>query len=505
MKNAYEELLKTYEEIQLLNSVSGVLYWDMNTYMPPAAVEYRAKQFQYISTKTHQLWVDEKISSLIESCQKDESLDTIQKRNIELIKRSYDNKTIFPTELVGRIASQSNRTLEIWKVAKEKKDFQEVLPDLEKLFQLNVESAELLAEAKGMNDPYNALIDRNDKGFSVDLLSKLFNEVKSFLIPFVKKCQDSDVKIDRSFISRNVPRAVQVKMVHELADFLHYDFSSNKANGRIDEVEHPLTIGCGKGDVRVTVKYHEDHVLSAFLAGAHEFGHAIHGLQGKTEWFNQPVYRVSSPSFGESQSRMLENIIASSEEFWTYYYPKFQKVTHGTFKDIDVNKFYSALNAVTPGFIRIQADEVTYILHIIIRFEIEREWFAGKVTTKELPQVWNEKYKEYLGVDVPNDSLGLMQDLHWYSQYYAYFHGYGIGDLISAQIANTMSKKLPGWRDNLLNGNFANIKQWLAENIHEKGGIHDGLELVEQITNRPLSTKYFTEYIEKKFSKIYNL
>jgi len=505
MKNAYQQLLKIYEEIQLLNSVSGVLYWDLNTYIPPAAVDYRAKQFKYISTKIHQLWVDEKIPSLIESCQKDGSLDAVQKRNVELFKRSYDNRTVLPTELVGKLASQSNSTLEIWKVAKEKKDFQVVLPDMEKLFQLNVESAELLAEAKGMNDPYNALIDRNDKGFSVDLLSKLFNEAKSFLIPFVKKCQNSDAKIDRSFISRTVPKEVQVKMVRELANFLNYDFESNKANGRIDEVEHPLTIGCGKGDVRVTVKYHEDYVLSAFLAGAHECGHAIHGLQGKAEWYNQPVYRVSSPSFGESQSRMLENIIASSEDFWNYYYPKFQKVTQGTFDDIDMNTFYSALNAVTPGCIRIQADEVTYILHIIIRYEIEREWFAGKITTKELPQVWNEKYKEYLGVDVPHDTLGLMQDLHWYSQYYCYFFGYGIGDLISAQITNAMSKRLPGWRDDLLDGNFANIKQWLAENVHEKGGMYDGLELVEQITNEPLSPKYFTEYIEKKFSKIYNL
>ncbi|MBY8999445.1 MAG: carboxypeptidase M32 [Candidatus Heimdallarchaeota archaeon] len=505
MKTAYEELLEIYEEIQLLNSISGVLYWDLNTYIPPAAVNYRAKQFQYLSTKTHKLWIDEKISSLIESCEKDGSLDSFQIRNVELIKRSFDSRTIFPTELVGKLASQSNRTLEIWKKAKEKKDFQEVLPNMEKLFQLNVEAAELLAKSKGMNDPYNALIDRNDPGFSVDSLGKLFDEVKSFLVPFVIRCQDSDVKIDRSFLSRHVPRAAQVKMVRDLAEFLQYDSSSNKANGRIDEVEHPLTIGCGYGDVRVTVKYHEDHVLSAFLAGAHECGHAIHDLQGKAEWYNQPIYRVSSPSFGESQSRLLENVIASSEEFWTFYYPKFQKATNGAFDDIDVNKFYSALNAVTPGFIRIQADEVTYILHIIIRFEIEREWFAGNITTKELPQIWNEKYKKYLGVAVPDDSLGLMQDLHWYSQYYGYFHGYGIGDIISAQITNTMSKKLPNWSDDLKEGNFTHIKQWLAENIHEKGGIYDGLELVKHITNEPLSTKYFTNYIEKKFSKIYNL
>ena len=505
MSTAYDQLLKIYEEAQLLGSIGGVLYWDMNVRMPPGAVEYRAKQFQYISTKTHKLRTDEKIASLLKSCQEDTSLNDLQKRNVELLKRNYENSTIFPIELVGKLASQSNRTLEIWKKAKAEKNFQIVQEDMEKLFQLNLESAELLAKAKGMKDPYNALINLNDPGFSVDLLSKLFDEAKAFLVPFVQKCKDSDVKINRSFLSRKVPREIQVKMVHDLAEFLEYDFSSAKAVGRIDEVEHPLTIGCGKDDVRVTVKYHEDNVLAAFLAGAHECGHAIHGLQGREEWFNQPIYRVSSPSFGESQSRILENAIASSEEFWNYYYPKFQNVTQNIFTDISMYDFYSAVNAVTPGFIRIQADEVTYILHIIIRFEIERDLFEGKIETKDLPQIWNEKYKTYLGVDVPNDSLGVMQDLHWYSQYYAYFHGYGIGDIIAAQLTNTMNKDLPDWKSNLQNGSFSSIKKWLGQNVHEKGGLYDGLDLVKNITGESLTTKYFIDYIREKYTKLYSL
>lgn len=505
MSREYEALLETYQEIQLLNSISGVLYWDMNTHMPPAAVGQRAKQFQYISQKTHGLITKPEVGKLLDSCERDTSLDNLQKRNVELIRRAYDDRTTLPSELVGKLAAQSNKTLEIWKKAKAKSDFQMVLPDLEDLFSLNDEANRLLAKSKNMDDPFDALIDSRDKGFGVEILTKLFDEVKSFLIPFIKKCTESDIKPDRSFISRKVPRSSQVKMVENLSRFLEYDFYSENAVGNIAEVEHPLTIGGGFKDVRVTVKYHEDHVLSAFLAGAHECGHAIHSLQGKEEWFNQPIYRMGSPSFGESQSRFLENIIASSKDFWNHYYPQFQKDTDGIFKDISLDDFYFALNAVNPGFIRIQADEVTYILHIIIRFEIERDWFAGKIDTRDLPQVWNDKYRQYLGVDVPNDTLGLMQDLHWYSQYYGYFFGYGIGDLISSQLTAKLSRDLPNWQDSLQNGKFTPIREWLETSIHQKGGTLDCLDMVKSITGENLTPNYHIKYLKEKFSSLYQI
>jgi len=504
MNSDYDKLLERYQEISLLNSISGVLYWDMNTHMPPAAVGHRAKQFQYISQKVHGLMTDPKVGSLLESCESDSTLGNLQKRNVELLRRYYDSRTILPSELVGKLAAQSNKTLEIWKKAKEKAEFQMVLPDLENLFNLNVESASLLAETKDMGDPFDALIDDRDKGFSVKLLTQLFDKMKTFLVPFIRKCTETR-EIDRTFLSKQVSRSQQVKMVKNLAKFLEYDHYSKDAVGSIAEVEHPLTIGGGFKDVRVTVKYHENNVLAAFLAGAHECGHAIHGLQGKEEWYSQPIYRMSSPSFGESQSRLFENIIASSEEFWNFYYPKFQEDTGAAFSDISLNSFYSALNAINPGFIRIQADEVTYILHIIIRFEIERDWFAGKIETKDLPQIWNEKYQQYLGVEVPNDTLGLMQDLHWYSQYYGYFFGYGIGDLISSQIVTKMTKDLPDWRNTLQEGKFSPIREWLRINVHEKGGTLDCLDMVQAITNENLTPKHHINYLDKKFSKIYGL
>ncbi len=504
MGKAYDELITIFTEISTVSSIQGLLYWDMNTYMPPSGINHRAKLFTHLSKEVHIMSTDKKIGELILSCE-NEDLDDFQKRNLELIKRSYDNNTILPVELVGQLASQSNKTLELWKKAKGENNFEMVQAEMEKLLALNIKRAEILAEAKGLDDPFEALLDNRDPGFTIELLDKWFNEVKEFLIPFVKQIQDAETQPDLSFLSRIVPYNTQVELVKDLATFLEYDHASDKAVGRIDEVEHPLTIPCGKNDVRITVNYQEDKVIRAFSAGAHEVGHALDRLQRNEEWDDFPVNMIGFPSFGESQSRFVENAICNSREFWNHYYSTFLKLTDGVFDDISLNDFHFAINAVTPGLIRTQADEVTYSLHIIIRYEIERDLFAGRLAIKDLPKEWILKYKEYLGVDVPSDTEGVMQDLHWYSQFWGYFYGYGIGDIISAQITNKLSQELPDWANNLEKGSFTPIREWLVENIHSLGAIHDTLGLVEAITGEPLTTKYFIEYLKTKYSKLYKL
>ena len=489
-----------FKEIRLLGSIGSVLYWDLNTYMPPKALSYRSQQFNWLQTKGHQLWISDDVSTLVKQCLENNSLNEFQLRNVQLMKREIDNKTCLPTELVGQLASQSNKTLEVWKKAKEKKIFQDVVPDLERLFELNLKKSRLLAEEKGLNDPYEALIGTRDPSFTVDKLTALFDDVKSFLVPFLKKITTSGVKPDNEFLKQVISRETQVNLVKDLATFLEYDFKA----GRIDEVEHPLTIGCGPSDIRVTVRYQEDNVMKAFGAGVHEIGHALHGLQRKKEWSELPVNNIGYPSYGESQSRLLENHIGLSRAFWKAYYPRFQKGTKGAFSNVSQEEFYKAINEVAPGVSRMRADEVTYILHIILRFEIERDLFAGKNTIKELPTVWNEKYMEYLGVDVPDDTLGVMQDLHWYSQYWGYFFGYGIGDLMAAQIVGAgLTKDIPDWQDSLARGTFTPVKKWLASNTHEIGALYDSLESIEHITGTPLSGKYFKDYIETKYSSLY--
>ncbi len=506
MNEAYKELLNLYSEIKLLHSITGVLYWDMNTYMPSnsMAVEYRSKEFQYISEKIHALITSTRVGDLLAKCNKDQNLTILEKRNVELINRWYLNESSLPLELVGKLAKQSNKTLEIWKKAKAKNDFKLVEKDLDAVFQLNKTVAERYAEVNEVNEPFNALIDVRDKGFNVEILSNLFNESKAFLVPFIKKITRSEIKPSTEILKRFVPKSKQIKMVEDLVRFLEYDIFSNDSVGNLAEVEHPLTIGCGLRDVRVTVKYHENDVMSTFFAGAHECGHALHGLQGKLEWYNQPIYSILSPSFGESQSRFLENIVVGSRSFWQYYYPTLQK-SLSIFDNTTLDTFYLAINRVKPSLLRVSADEVTYMLHIIIRFEIERDWFAGKITTEELPEIWNEKYEKYLGIEVTNDSQGVMQDLHWYSQYYGYFFGYGVGDIIASQLASRMKKDMPDWEIKLSQGIYSPIRQWLKVNVHELGNMYDCLDLVEHITGEKLTYKHHKNYLVNKYSELYNI
>lgn len=495
----YEELLEFYKEHLLLRSLESVLYWDVNTYMPKAGLEYRAQQFAYLGRKRHELWSQPRLKELLEKLEKNESLNEVQQRNVELVKRQYLRITGLPRDFVSKLSAQSNKTLEIWKKAKQKNDYSLVLPELEKLFELNQEKATYYMELFGINDPYAALVHVNEANVPLDFITQLFNEAKTFLIPLVKKLSANEV--DASFLHREVPRETQVKLAHELARFYKYDVFSENNHGRIDEVEHPLTIGCGPQDVRVTVKYHEKKVMNAIGSTCHEIGHALHGLQRNPEFEGQPINYAMSPSFGESQSRFSENIIGMSKEFWTYFYPKFQAITGNTFKDIDLNKFYRAIHQVKPGPIRIESDEVTYGLHIIIRYELEQDLFSGKLTLAEAPQAWNQKYQEYLGVNVKSDREGIMQDLHWYSQYWAYFHGYAIGDYIAAQIAQHMTASIPEWKKQVNNGDYSQIKYWLALNVHYKTGRYDLLELIEQITGAPLTIQPYKQYLEEKYNE----
>ncbi|MHA1686046.1 MAG: carboxypeptidase M32 [Candidatus Heimdallarchaeaceae archaeon] len=498
---SYKELLELYNELELINSIRSVLYWDMNTSIPAKGVSFRAEQFGYLSRKHHELLTSQRFGSLLECCLKIQELNAEQHRNVQLLKRQYDAATALPVDLVKNLSKQSNKTLEIWKVAKKRGEFTIVVPEMEKLFTLNLEQAQLLAKKKEMNDPFSALIEQRDEGFSAKLIEKLFSEVKAYLIPLVKKLSMAYQEIDKSFLQQTIPRNKLEIVVKSLLNFFEYSMSGENAVGRVDEVEHPLTIGCGPDDVRVTVKYHLSRPMSTFFAASHECGHALHSLQGNKNWLHQPIYHYRSPSLGESQSRFLENIITKSLSFWQYYFPHLKEQAN-VFNDISLEEFYMAINAVEPGMIRIEADEVTYTLHIIIRFEIEHELFNDKISIKELPEVWNQRYEDYLGVNVPNNTVGVMQDLHWYSQYYGYFFGYGVGDLIAAQIKDKMSKELINWEDKLTQGIFTPIRLWLQKNVHNWGSYYPTLDLVEKITGAPLSSNYHKNYLKAKYSAI---
>jgi len=502
---SYQKLMEKAKSITILLSATSILHWDMETKMPPKGIKQRSEQLAMLSKIAHRMITDPEIGSLLKTVERHrdyETLDATQRRNVYLIRKAYDEQTKLPEELVVETARQQAITVDIWKKAKAAKDFPLFKPELEKLLNLRKKAAEILMKVKQTATTYDALIDIYEPKMTAKTITSIFSELREGLVSVIHKCQTAPKQPDTSFLQRKVPIDVQRRISDSLAKFLEYDVESKKAGGRIDETEHPFTTGY-YDDVRITTHYYEEKFASSLFSILHEAGHAIYDQNLKAEWVYQPVGESCSLGFHESQSRFVENIVGRSRDFWAYYLPKLKKFTGKTFADVDVDTLVFAINQVKPSKIRIEADEVTYGLHIIIRFEIERDLMADKVTVAELPQVWNQKYEKYLGVDIENDSEGVMQDTHWASGYYGYFPTYALGNIYSGQLLSKMRGDLPDWTDQITKGNFHNVKQWLSKNVHSYGNLYDPADLIKKITGEPINGKHFLNYLNKKYSKLY--
>ncbi|MHA1480451.1 MAG: carboxypeptidase M32 [Candidatus Thorarchaeota archaeon] len=337
---------------------------------------------------------------------------------------------------------------------------------------------------------------------TADEISKVFKELRDGLVPLTQKCANATAGFNKSFLDRKVPIDIQRKLATDLCTVVGYDVTSDKAGGRIDEVEHPFTIG-RYDDVRITVKYHENNFSSAVRAILHEAGHALYNQNLNLEFKYRNIGNSSSSGIHESQSRFIENMMGRSIEFWEYYLPKLNSITNNTFSDVALDHFVKGLNLVTPSKIRVDADEVTYSLHVIIRFEIERDLFSGKIEVSELPEVWNQKYEEYLGVKINDDSEGVMQDVHWGSMYFGYFPSYALGNVFDGMWFEKMNKDIPNWQSGLAKGDILPPIKWLKENIHIMSDLYDPVDLAKRVTGKELTSKPFLEYLENKYSNLF--
>jgi len=501
----YKRLMEKVKDLFILGSASSIVHWDMETKMPPKAIKLRSLQLAMLSRIQHKMSTDPEIGKLLHEIMQDpgyESLNAIQNRNVYLIKKHYDEQTKLPEELVAETAKQQAITIDIWKKAKAAKDFSIFKHELEKLFELRKKAAEILMEVKKTATPYDALIDIFEPKMKTETISRVFAELREGLISILRKCEASPKQPDTSILKRPVPINIQRKIAESLTEVIGYDIKSKEAGGRIDETEHPFTTGYFD-DVRITTHYYEDNFASSIFSTLHEGGHAIYEQNLNREWIFQAVGTACSSGLHESQSRFVENIVGRSREFWIYFLPKLKELTGNILSDIDVDRFVHAVNHVKPSKIRVEADEVTYCLHIIIRFNLERDLFANKITVAELPQVWNQSYKEYLGMNIENDSEGVMQDIHWASGAFGYFPSYALGNIYSGQILAAMEKDLPNWKSQISNGNFQDVRQWLTKNIHSHGDLYDPMELIKKITGEELNVKPYFNYLHKKCSKLY--
>ena len=472
--------------------------------MPPKAVELRSQQLALLSRLNHKMSTDPEIGKLLKQITTNQEFDRLsqtEKRNVHLIKRNYEKQTALPEKLVSETAKQQAITVNTWKKAKKTRNFCLLKPDLTKLLNLTRQEAEILMKVKATATPYDALLDEYEPKMTETKITPIFAKLQQGLVALLEKIQNTHNQPDTNLLNQNVSVEAQRKIATSLAEKLGYDITSPNAAGRIDETEHPFSTGY-YDDVRITTHYYTNNFASSIFSVLHETGHALYDQNLNQEWKYQPIGTSCSMGIHESQSRFTENIIGRSREFWTSFLPKL-KQTAPELQSLKLEPFIQAINKVEPSKIRVEADEVTYNLHIVIRFQIEREFFADNVQIDELPQLWNEKYQKHLGLKIENDAEGVMQDTHWPSGLFGYFPTYTLGNIYSGQLLNKMTEKMPDWRSSLAEGNLKNVQKWLVQNIHSQSNLYDPEELIRKATGQEPNAKCYLDYLNEKYSKLY--
>jgi len=504
IKSDYRELLSTTKDAVVLSTAEGIIHWDMEVYMPPKAVEQRSHQLALLSRIHHKLGTNPEIGKLLNSILTDaeyQVLGKVEKRNLYLINKSYQEQTALPEKLVSDLAMQEAITVNIWKKAKAQKNFNLYKADLQKLLDLSKQAAEILMKIKQTKTPYEALLDNFEPKMPTETLTKTFSQLLLGLKPLIAKIEGCQTKPSVQILKAHVPVENQRRITQLITQKLGYDTASLEAGGRVDETEHPFTTGY-YDDVRITTHYYPDNFASSIFSVLHESGHALYEQNLKAQWQYQPVGSTCSFGIHESQSRFYENIIGRSKEFWIGFLPRIKKAAQ-SLGNLQLDPFIQAVNKVERSKIRIEADEITYSLHIIIRFELERDLFSDKISVDELPEAWNQKYKDYLGVEVANDAEGVMQDTHWASGLFGYFPSYALGNIYSGQINAALSSDLPDWRNQLCEGNLESVNGWLKTNIHQQGDLYDPEDLIKRVTGRTLDSEPYLQYLNKKYGSLY--
>lgn len=492
--------LKSYlKNIYYLNHAMSLLGWDTRVTMPRKGNDERGEVLGYLSLEGYKLRTSPQIKGFIDFFEKEKDLDDVTKVIIKKIKKSYDKMTKIPGEKNKEWVISTSKSEAAWEDAKDKGDFHIFKPHLQEMINISKEFAEYIKEDDKKSN-YEVLLDEFEPGNTIESLDNVFTDLKEGILDILNKIKNSNINIDDSILKVSVKKADQEAFVTHVLEKLGYDFKG----GRMDESVHPFTLTVGSGDVRITTRYIENDFTNAFFSCVHEGGHAIYEQDIPNTLKYTYLDTASSMGIHESQSRFYENIIARSESFWTYYFKEVQqRFPH--LKDVSLDNFYNAINKVKPSLIRVDADELTYSLHVIIRYEIEKMLIDGDLNVEDLPKVWNEKYKEYLGIEPKDDREGVLQDMHWSGRIFGYFPSYALGNLYGAQFLNKMLKDMPDMYERIEEGEFSHIHKWLNDNIHAHGSIYEPSELIKIVTGEELNSKYFLKYLRDKYSKVYNI
>lgn len=499
--HAMTELRGLVQRAHALGTVGELLGWDEQVNLPPGAAEQRAAQHAVLAEAHHAAASAPRIGELLRELeQRKDRLSSDQGAIVADARRDYDRTTRLPAEFVREKAAQGSRGYHAWARAKAADDFGNYAPVLEK----NIELARREAAYLGFGHaPYDYLLDRHDPGLNAAAVDRLFGELKRDLVPLVRRITGSPAAGRARAAAarlRGFPSEAQRTFLREVTARLGFDYS----RGRIDVSLHPFCSGTGS-DVRMTTRYQEDQPLDALFSSIHETGHGLYEQGLPAADLGTALGLHAGMAMHESQSRLWENQVARSRGFWRFFEPRWRELFGAQMHGVSSEELYFAINAVEPTLIRVDADEVTYNLHIVLRFELEKKLFAGELAVRALPAAWRAASRALIGLEPSNDREGVLQDVHWSDGAFGYFPSYCLGNMIAAQLWSHVRLQRPAWEEDFARGDFAWLLGWLRENIHAQGRRHSALELVRRVTGEELSPRHLVRYLDERYGQLYEV
>jgi carboxypeptidase Taq len=493
MADALEQLKERLAEVMDLYKVVRLLSWDQQTMMPAAGTGHRADQTATVQQLAHELFTDPEVGRWLDELRPlEESLDpdSDDAATIRVARRDYEKAVNVPASLRAKMARAAAEARPVWVKAKAESDFASFLPSLERIVELKLEYVDCVAD--GAAERYDVLLDDYESQTTTAEVRTLFEELKPPLVELIAELRERDV--DDSFLHGDFPPDRQRELAFEVVDL----FGHRPDSWRIDPTEHPFASGPGRDDVRITTNYHPDSLESLFST-MHEYGHGLYSHQQPKHLERLPIGQACSLGIHESQSRLWENLVGRSLPFWRLFYPRLQETYPEQLGGVDLERFHAGIHSVTPSLIRIQADEVTYGMHVMLRFELEQDIVDGRVELRDLPQRWNEKMWDYLGVEVPDDGHGVLQDVHWSGGSIGYFSTYLIGTVASVQIWEAARRDLPELEELVGRGEFQPLREWLGEHVHALGRKYSPQETLRRATGSALSAQPYLDYLRANY------
>lgn len=501
MAEQYEKLVERLREVTNITNAGAVLGWDQQTQMPPGGAAARAAQLGTLARIGHELFTSDETARLLQDAAlevRNAEYGSDEASMVRVAQKDYDEAVKLPSSFVAEWARATTLAHETWANARANNNFRGFQSALEHIIDLAMKRADY----RGYKDqPYDALLGEYERGMSAADVKRIFDEHKPELVELIAAIRSNADKVSDAVLHQPFALDQQRQFALDVVKGFGYDFQ----RGRQDIAVHPFATSFSSGDVRITTRFLNDFLNPALFGMMHEAGHAMYEQGVAIALDGTPLGNGTSLGVHESQSRMWENIVGRSKPFWSWAYPKLQALFPSQLGGVDLDSFYKAINAVKPSFIRVEADEATYNLHIMLRFELESELVAGKIKVADLPEEWNDRFETFFGIAPPNDSQGVLQDIHWSSGLIGYFPTYALGNLLSAQYYNKAVRDVPSIPQDIGNGKFDTLLAWLNQNIHQHGRKFTADELTRRVTGEPIQSRDYIKYLKHKYSEIYGL